>query len=218
MTSLVLFRMCDILKHMENIQINCNYCNSPVVMKRDKIYMQCHCDDDRRIIEHPRLGGIEHDRQKQTPRFWFAALEFLDDLAGDRQRHVHQIALEVGGRPAGRDFGEQQALTHDEDDEIGLLLGVEDDEPGRRVREVESTVDDLIAVDEDVVRVDFIGVAKRDEIGLLDRRRTFQEIADLADVDKGDQHGGGEGEHAADRQMDRRLPDELQDERPVQVR
>ena len=50
-TSLVLFRICDILKHMENIQINCNYCNSPVVIKRDKIYMQCHCDEDRRIID-----------------------------------------------------------------------------------------------------------------------------------------------------------------------
>jgi len=50
-TSLVLFRMYDILKRMKNIQINCNYCNTPVIIKRDKIYMKCHCDEDRRIID-----------------------------------------------------------------------------------------------------------------------------------------------------------------------
>lgn len=36
---------------MEDITISCNYCNTPAKIKRDKIYMQCHCDDDRRIID-----------------------------------------------------------------------------------------------------------------------------------------------------------------------
>ena len=36
---------------MKKVQINCNYCNSAVVIKRDKIYMQCDCDEDRRIID-----------------------------------------------------------------------------------------------------------------------------------------------------------------------
>lgn len=41
----------DILCNMEDIIISCNYCNTPTKLKRDKIYMQCHCDDDRRIID-----------------------------------------------------------------------------------------------------------------------------------------------------------------------
>ena len=50
-TSRILFKMYDILKCMKKVQINCNYCNSAVVVKRDKIYMQCDCDEDRRIID-----------------------------------------------------------------------------------------------------------------------------------------------------------------------
>ena len=41
----------DILEYMNDVDIVCNYCNTPVKVKRDKIYMQCHCDDDRRIID-----------------------------------------------------------------------------------------------------------------------------------------------------------------------
>ena len=36
---------------MKDIIISCNYCDTPAKVKRDKIYMQCHCDDDRRIID-----------------------------------------------------------------------------------------------------------------------------------------------------------------------
>jgi hypothetical protein len=36
---------------METIQINCTYCDTPAKLKRDKIYMMCHCCDDRRIID-----------------------------------------------------------------------------------------------------------------------------------------------------------------------
>lgn len=36
---------------MEDIIISCNYCNTATKIKRDKIHMQCHCDDDRRIID-----------------------------------------------------------------------------------------------------------------------------------------------------------------------
>ncbi len=36
---------------MDNLQITCNYCDMPAKLKRDKIYMQCHCCDDRRIID-----------------------------------------------------------------------------------------------------------------------------------------------------------------------
>ena len=36
---------------MNDVDIVCNYCNTQVKVKRDKIYMQCHCDDDRRIID-----------------------------------------------------------------------------------------------------------------------------------------------------------------------
>jgi hypothetical protein len=36
---------------MDDITISCNYCNTPAKIKRDKIYMQCHCCDDRRIID-----------------------------------------------------------------------------------------------------------------------------------------------------------------------
>ena len=36
---------------MDDLQITCNYCDTPTKIKRDKIYMQCHCDDDRRIID-----------------------------------------------------------------------------------------------------------------------------------------------------------------------
>jgi hypothetical protein len=50
-TSLVLFGICDILKYMNDLQITCNYCDMPAKLKRDKIYMQCHCCDDRRIID-----------------------------------------------------------------------------------------------------------------------------------------------------------------------
>lgn len=41
----------DILYDMNDIIISCNYCNAAAKIKRDKIYMQCHCDDDRRIID-----------------------------------------------------------------------------------------------------------------------------------------------------------------------
>lgn len=41
----------DILDYMEDIQISCNYCDTPAKIKRDKIYMNCHCCDDRRIID-----------------------------------------------------------------------------------------------------------------------------------------------------------------------
>ena len=41
----------DILKYMNDLQITCNYCDTQAKIKRDKIYMQCHCDDDRRIID-----------------------------------------------------------------------------------------------------------------------------------------------------------------------
>ncbi len=50
-TSLVLFGIYDILMYMDDLTISCNYCNTPVKIKRDKIYMNCHCDDDRRIID-----------------------------------------------------------------------------------------------------------------------------------------------------------------------
>ena len=36
---------------MNDLQITCNYCDMPAKLKRDKIYMQCHCCDDRRIID-----------------------------------------------------------------------------------------------------------------------------------------------------------------------
>ena len=36
---------------MKDIVISCNYCDTPTKLKRDKIYMQCHCDDDKRIID-----------------------------------------------------------------------------------------------------------------------------------------------------------------------
>jgi len=36
---------------MDNLQITCNYCDMPAKLKRVKIYMQCHCCDDRRIID-----------------------------------------------------------------------------------------------------------------------------------------------------------------------
>ena len=36
---------------MDDLQITCNYCDTAAKIKRDKIYMQCHCDDDRRIID-----------------------------------------------------------------------------------------------------------------------------------------------------------------------
>jgi len=41
----------DILEYMNDLQITCNYCDTPAKIKRDKIYMQCHCCDDRRIID-----------------------------------------------------------------------------------------------------------------------------------------------------------------------
>ncbi len=50
-TSLVLFGIYDILMYMDNINITCNYCDTPVKIKRDKIYMMCHCCDDRRIFD-----------------------------------------------------------------------------------------------------------------------------------------------------------------------
>ena len=37
--------------YMDNIKITCNYCDTPAKIKRDKIYMMCHCCDDRRIID-----------------------------------------------------------------------------------------------------------------------------------------------------------------------
>ena len=49
-TSLVLFSIYDILMYMDNIEITCNYCDTPVKIKRDKIYMMCHCCDERRIM------------------------------------------------------------------------------------------------------------------------------------------------------------------------
>jgi len=39
------------LEYMDDLQITCNYCDMPAKLKRDKIYMQCHCCDDRRIID-----------------------------------------------------------------------------------------------------------------------------------------------------------------------
>ena len=36
---------------MKDVTISCNYCNTPVKIKRDKIYMMCHCCDERRIID-----------------------------------------------------------------------------------------------------------------------------------------------------------------------
>ena len=36
---------------MKDITISCNYCNTPVKLKRDKIYMNCYCCDERRIID-----------------------------------------------------------------------------------------------------------------------------------------------------------------------
>ena len=51
MTPLYFFKVHDILKYMDDITITCNYCSTPAKIKRDKIYMMCHCDDDRRIID-----------------------------------------------------------------------------------------------------------------------------------------------------------------------
>ncbi len=50
-TSLYFCVCYDILDYMDDIQISCNYCSTPVKLKRDKIYMMCHCCDDRRIID-----------------------------------------------------------------------------------------------------------------------------------------------------------------------
>lgn len=36
---------------MNDLQITCNYCDTPAKIKRDKIYMLCHCDDERRIVD-----------------------------------------------------------------------------------------------------------------------------------------------------------------------
>ena len=36
---------------MDDLQVTCNYCDMPAKLKWDKIYMQCHCCDDRRIID-----------------------------------------------------------------------------------------------------------------------------------------------------------------------
>jgi len=35
---------------MDIIKILCHICNTPAKIKHDKIYMNCHCDDERRII------------------------------------------------------------------------------------------------------------------------------------------------------------------------
>ena len=51
MTTFFIYIIYDILDYMNDIDIVCNYCNTPTVLKRNKIYMQCHCDDDRRIID-----------------------------------------------------------------------------------------------------------------------------------------------------------------------
>ena len=50
-TSLYFCIFYDILEYMDDLQITCNYCDTPTKIKRDKIYMQCHCCDDRRIID-----------------------------------------------------------------------------------------------------------------------------------------------------------------------
>ena len=50
-TSLYFCICYDILDYMDDIQISCNYCDTPAKIKRDKIYMNCHCDDERRIID-----------------------------------------------------------------------------------------------------------------------------------------------------------------------
>ena len=50
-TSLYFCIVYDILSYMDDLQITCNYCDMPAKIKRDKIYMQCHCCDDRRIID-----------------------------------------------------------------------------------------------------------------------------------------------------------------------
>jgi len=50
-TLLFFYIYSDILYGMEDIIISCNYCDTQAKLKRDKIYMQCHCDDDRRIID-----------------------------------------------------------------------------------------------------------------------------------------------------------------------
>ena len=51
-TSLVLFKMYDIfIVYGRSSSYSCNYCDMPAKLKRDKIYMQCHCCDDRRIID-----------------------------------------------------------------------------------------------------------------------------------------------------------------------
>ena len=50
-TPLFFYIYYDILSSMKDVTISCNYCNTPTKLKRDKIYMQCHCDDDRRIID-----------------------------------------------------------------------------------------------------------------------------------------------------------------------
>lgn len=33
-----------------NIQVRCNYCDEPAVLKNNYIRMMCHCCDDRRIM------------------------------------------------------------------------------------------------------------------------------------------------------------------------
>ena len=33
-----------------NIQVRCNYCDEPAIIKNNYIRMMCHCYDDRRIM------------------------------------------------------------------------------------------------------------------------------------------------------------------------
>ena len=33
-----------------NIEVRCNYCDEPAVLKNDYIRMMCHCCDERRIM------------------------------------------------------------------------------------------------------------------------------------------------------------------------
>jgi len=36
---------------MKHLDIRCNICDTPATVKKNFIYMRCHCCDDRRIID-----------------------------------------------------------------------------------------------------------------------------------------------------------------------